>query len=282
MADARAVVIDARLWVRNPISIVISSAIASAALGARHKMGPPSSPGRMTGRVGFSKKGVSPVHFSAQRRPTTQGEWDEAAVIISPFAQDLLHHLDSIEWWPHTVWSQVRHVRGIIARSRVVDDLPQPGETLPASQVGEGLTVGTGTLSERPTVMPVPPGAGIRLDRWLRLGFRLRHNARTDLRVVRPTALGGIGRAGQAQGSSADDPGCHSLAALCSGRRGEQCLCSFREFSCQSRVFMCSVGLSGPAITVPPRTRLYVGRIGGEADGLVVHRSGEAGTAGIE
>ena len=37
MADARAVAIDARLWVRNPISIVISSAIASAPLGARHK-----------------------------------------------------------------------------------------------------------------------------------------------------------------------------------------------------------------------------------------------------
>ena len=62
MADARAAVIDARLWVRNPISIVISSANASAALGARHKI-PPSSPGRMTGRVGYSK-GVSPLHFS--------------------------------------------------------------------------------------------------------------------------------------------------------------------------------------------------------------------------
>ena len=58
--------------------------------------------------------------------------------------------------------------------------------------------------------MPVPPGAGICLGRWLRLGFRLRHNARTDLRVVRPTALGGIGRAGQAQGNSADDPGGHN------------------------------------------------------------------------
>jgi hypothetical protein len=32
MAGARVVGIDATLWVRNPISIVISSAIASAAL----------------------------------------------------------------------------------------------------------------------------------------------------------------------------------------------------------------------------------------------------------
>jgi hypothetical protein len=67
MADARVVVIDARLWVRNPISIVISSAIASAALAARRKMGPPHPVARMTGRVGFSNqsKGVSLVHFSA-------------------------------------------------------------------------------------------------------------------------------------------------------------------------------------------------------------------------
>ena len=36
--------------------------------------------------------------------------------------------------------------------------------------------------------MPVPPGAGICVGRWLRLGVQLRHNARTDLRVVRPAA----------------------------------------------------------------------------------------------
>jgi hypothetical protein len=43
MADARLAVTDARAWVRNLISIVISSAIASAALGARHQkwVGPP-------------------------------------------------------------------------------------------------------------------------------------------------------------------------------------------------------------------------------------------------
>jgi hypothetical protein len=68
MADARVVVIDARLWVRNPISIVISSAIASAALAARRKMGPPHPVARMTARVGFSNqsKGVSLVHLGTK------------------------------------------------------------------------------------------------------------------------------------------------------------------------------------------------------------------------
>ena len=45
------------------------------AFGRPAQMGPPSSPGRMTGRVGFGNqnKGVSLVHFSGRRRPTPAG-----------------------------------------------------------------------------------------------------------------------------------------------------------------------------------------------------------------
>ena len=82
-------------------------------------------------------------------------------------------------------------------------------------------------------------------------------------------------------GSSADDPGCHSRQRYAAGDAASNVCVHFVNapvrvgFSCVQSV------CSGPAITVPPRTRLYVGRMAGEADELVVHRSGEAGGAPV-
>jgi hypothetical protein len=105
------------------------------AFGRPAQMGPPSSPGRIRAELALAIRiRMYLVHFSARRWPTTQGEWGEVAVIISPFAQDLLHHLDSIEWRPiHRLVAGSARPRDHCPASSSSMIFPNQGETLPAS-----------------------------------------------------------------------------------------------------------------------------------------------------